>query len=178
MNKEEITKKFHALEESKSEFLEQMRQIPTHNWHQQPEDNSWSAVQVIEHLLSSEGGTLAYMMKKTSGGWESLEITGDEQKANSAKLNTRLSSDEKYAAPSILPPPANSMTAEEIEPKWATLRMKLRNFVDAIGPDHYDRLLFKQPAAGMLNISQTLDFLNLHLRHHIPQIERIAAATK
>jgi hypothetical protein len=41
--------------------------------------------------------------------------------------------------------------------------------------EFYDRLVFKQPVAGMITLEGTLDFLNAHLRHHFIQLERLRA---
>jgi hypothetical protein len=174
MHKEEVVKRLQALDQALTDFMAQMKNIPSHLWMTQPEEGSWSATQVTEHLLASERGTLGYMMKKSSGGWEILERTGEEQLTSSSKLNERLSSNERYSAPSILPQPENKMSAEEAERHWSEIRSKLRAFAESVDPVHYDRLVFRQPAAGMLNILQTLEFLTLHMRHHLPQIERIA----
>jgi hypothetical protein len=178
MHKEEVVKRLQALEQALTDYMNQMKSIPSHLWMTQPEEGSWSAIQVTEHLLASERGTLGYMMKKSSGGWESLERTGEEQLTNSTKLNERLNSSERYAAPSILPQPENKMSAEEAEQHWTEIRSKLKAFAESVDPAHYDKLVFRQPAAGMLNILQTLEFLTLHMRHHIPQIERIAQKIK
>lgn len=178
MNKETLEEKIETLEKSLREFFLHLNNIPGEKLHQQPAEDAWSAVQVVEHLLSSEGGTLGYMMKKSSGGWDALETTGAEQIENSSKLNSRLASNERFAAPAILPQPPNELKTDDVEVQWRSLRKKLYEFVRQIEPVHYDKLVFRQPAAGMLNILQTLEFLNLHLRHHIAQLERIALAVK
>jgi hypothetical protein len=178
MHKKDITEKAAAFETALQDFLEQIKKVPVNQWHQKPDDNSWSVIQVAEHIFASESGTLGYMMKKSSGGWDTLEITREEQNVNSSELNKRLTSGERYTAPAILPQPTNSTTPVEVEQNWKALRVKFNEFINGIDPMHYDKLVFRQPAAGMLNILQALDFLTMHLRHHLPQIERIAAAIK
>ncbi|MFM9004182.1 MAG: DinB family protein [Flavobacteriales bacterium] len=63
----------------------------------------WSIAQVLEHLLASEGGTLGYMKKKSSGGWDSLEVAAAEHNEKSAAIHARLESNERYKAPDVLP---------------------------------------------------------------------------
>lgn len=137
------------------------------------QNESWSAVQVIEHIIWSETGTLGYMKKKTSSGWEGLPLTGEEENIKSSMLNARLVSEERYKAPAILPDPEGKKTLPELVNEWNVLRDELVNFVNGLDENFYDRLVFKQPIAGPLNLFQTLEFLNHHLRHHIPQIKRI-----
>jgi hypothetical protein len=173
----DIEKHWHKLEEAKKTYLEKLSEIPSELLHTQPVD-SWSAIQVTEHLLFSETGTLGYMKKKSSGGWDALESTGQEQKANSDALNSRLISPEKYKAPSVLPEPANASSLDELTAQWDSVRHEMLTFVDGVSPEHYDKLVFRQPIAGMLNILQTLEFIGHHIHHHIPQLERIAKELK
>ena len=134
----------------------------------------WSIAQVVEHILSSETGTLGYMKKKSSGGWDVLEDAGDEHRESSAAINARLESNERYKAPDVLPEPTNALALGELYEKWNTLREELRSFVSQVQPEHFHKLVFRQPAAGMLTLLHALEFMDAHLRHHIPQIERIA----
>jgi hypothetical protein len=133
----------------------------------------WSIAQVVEHLLASETGTLGYMKKKSSGGWDALEDAGETHHASSAAINARLESNERYKAPDVLPEPSNTVALGELFEKWNALRTELVEFVSHIQPEHFHKLVFRQPAAGMLTVLHALDFMDAHLRHHLPQIERI-----
>jgi len=172
----ELAIKWDAFEKARHEFLEHLSGFDTSNFNKQPEDGGWSASQVLEHILSSETGTLGYMMKKSSSGWDGLEVTGQEQHNNSKALNERLSSDMRIAAPAVLPQPTNTFTQEQIIEQWQQLRNKFQDFLNSIEERHYDKLVFKQPVAGMLNVVQAIEFLTLHIHHHIPQLQRIQAA--
>jgi hypothetical protein len=162
---------------SKKKFLDILTSWPSEKIQQQPAQG-WSASQVIEHILTSETGTLGYMKKKSSSGWATLEIAGFEQEKNSQALNTRLASSERFRAPSVLPEPSNKFTLQQLETTWSALRNELEEFLSGIDPIHFDKLVFRQPAAGMLNITQTLEFLNNHIQHHIPQLNRIREELK
>jgi hypothetical protein len=141
-----------------------------------PPAGEWSIAQVVEHLLASETGTLGYMKKKSSGGWDALEDASDTHHASSAAINARLESNERYKAPDVLPEPTNTIALGELFEKWNALRAELLDFVSHIPPEHFHKLVFRQPAAGMLTVLHALDFMDAHLRHHLPQIERINSA--
>ena len=134
----------------------------------------WSLAQVVEHLLASEGGTLGYMKKKSSGGWDALEDAGSDHHASSAAINARLESNERYKAPDVLPEPSNAIALSDLIVKWNALRAELLDFVSTIQPEHFNKLVFRQPAAGMLNVLHALEFMDAHLRHHLPQVARIS----
>lgn len=133
----------------------------------------WSALQVMEHIMTAEGGTLAYMKKKTSGGWQVLETTGEENIRNSRAVNERLISPERYSAPATLPEPSGQHPYEGMKMFWAGQRADAEKFISTLAPEFYDRLVFRQPVAGLLNLYQTLEFMRYHLEHHLPQLERI-----
>jgi hypothetical protein len=48
--------------------------------------------------------------------------------------------------------------------------------LQTIEPAHFNKLVFRQPAAGMLSVLHALEFMDAHLRHHLPQIQRINQA--
>lgn len=168
----EIASRIQQLENSKR-LMEEAIASSAINPHTGPA-GAWSIAQVVEHILASETGTLGYMKKKSSGGWDSLEDAGDEHRASSAAINARLESNERYKAPDVLPEPSNALALGELFEKWNALRIELVEFVSHIQPEHFHKLVFRQPAAGMLTVLHALDFMDAHLRHHLPQIERIS----
>jgi hypothetical protein len=167
----EIETRINRLNASKR-TLEEAIASAHHDPHVGPA-GEWSIAQVVEHILASEAGTLGYMKKKSSGGWDLLEDAGDEHRASSAAINARLESDERYKAPDVLPEPTNTISLPTLFEKWNTLRAEMHAFVSQVPPAHFHKLVFRQPAAGMLTLLHTLEFMDAHLRHHLPQIERI-----
>jgi hypothetical protein len=135
--------------------------------------NEWSMAQVVEHLIASESGTLGYMKKKSASGWDSLEEASLEHHEKSKAINARLDSNERYKAPDVLPEPGNSTSIEELLQRWKSLREELYSFISTVDSAHFNKLVFRQPAAGMLTILHALEFMDAHLRHHLPQINRI-----
>jgi hypothetical protein len=167
----ELQSRWEQLEASKRE-MESAIHLATRDAHFQP-PGEWSMAQVIEHLLASEGGTLGYMKKKSSGGWELLEDATHEHHEKSRAINERLESNERYKAPDVLPEPGNAITMDELLNKWNELRDELYSFLNTINPEQFTKLVFRQPAAGMLTILHALEFMDAHIRHHLPQIARI-----
>jgi hypothetical protein len=162
-----------ALTQARLNFQKEFAHLSAEQCAKQPVDG-WSIGQVIQHIMFSEGGTLGYMKKKSSSGWETLDVTGEEQVQNGMALNTRLQTNERYKAPAVLPEPENNIPIADALANWDRLRSDLVDFLESIEEVHFNKLVFRQPAAGMLNVIQTLDFLTNHLNHHIPQVQRIA----
>lgn len=168
-----LESKFSELEQEKSRLLDLVKSVSSDKLQIKENEQAWSIIQVFQHILFSESGTLGYVMKKSSSGWHTLEVEGEIEKQNIHKLLTRLASNERYKAPDVLPDPTNDETIEEIQERWEVLRSKWRIFLDQVKEEDLNKLVFRQPAAGMITISATLDFLLSHLRHHEPQLERI-----
>lgn len=174
----QLESKFSDLENEKSRLLDLVKSISSEKLQVKENEHAWSIIQVFQHILYSESGTLGYVMKKSSGGWHTLEMEGELEKQNAHKLVTRLASNERYKAPDVLPDPPNDETIEQIQERWQVLRSKWRIFLDQVKEEDLNKLVFRQPAAGMITITATVDFLLNHLRHHEPQLERIMIALR
>ncbi len=167
---------FNKLEITTEDFFARIEGWTDSQLAQRPANDEWSANQVIEHLLIAEGGTLGYMKKKTSGGWDTLEEHNMESAAAGKALVSRLSGESKLKAPSVLPEPTNQINNDELKVRWKELRIELDIFLREIKPEYYNKLLFRQPAAGMLNIQDTMRFMIAHVHHHSSQLDRIKAS--
>ena len=167
----ELQSRLIKLENSTKQFTKTIAEANCDVYKSAPHE--WSIAQVVEHLLASEGGTLGYMKKKSSGGWNTLEDAGDEHRVAGASIKARLESNERYKAPEVLPEPTNTIELEKLLSKWNMVREELRTFISNIQPEHLNKLVFRQPAAGMLTTLQALEFMDAHIRHHIPQLEKI-----
>jgi|GEM_PF-3072633 len=171
-----LLEQFSQLEETTNEFLSHISDWSDEQLSQKEDKNNWSANQVIEHLISSETGTLVYMKKKSSSGWDVLEDATDETRAAGQALTARLSTNMRIVAPSVLPEPTNDLSHAQLRTQWSALRTELKSFIDNIKPEHYKKLVFKQPSIGMIHIIATMQFLDAHVRHHIHQLERIKSS--
>jgi hypothetical protein len=135
--------------------------------------DNWSPNQVMEHLLIAETGTLGYMLKKTSGGWDELPEVNNSENPGAVELVNRLNTDVRIKAPEILPEPTNAMSKDVMLSKWKQLRTELELFLNSISVHHLNKMVFRQPSAGPMNIVQTLEFMEAHIGHHLHQITRI-----
>jgi uncharacterized damage-inducible protein DinB len=168
----ELLAHWDELVKAKEEFLGALQGLTEEQIKAQPAEG-WSAGQVLEHVLGAEMGTLGYMKKKCSSGWDVLETAQDEHHNNSKAINTRLSTEERYKAPAVLTEPSNAYSLAQMTAQWNMIRNDMHEFLKAIQPEHYNKLVFKQPVAGMLNVAQAVSFMYSHLRHHVPQITRL-----
>ena len=168
-----VQKHFDKLEELRIRILDDTRGLRPEQLLFRPEPEAWCILEVFDHLITAEGNGLKYMLKKIQG-MDTIgksDITAD---IRAAILNFTLKLPIKFKAP-----PAAQIQRreyydfEEITKEWADLREQYREFLDHFDIAASEKLIFKHPIAGRLNIIQALDFQYEHAHHHEGQIERI-----
>lgn len=140
-----------------------------------PAPGKWCMLQVAQHVMASEAGTLRFFNKyppiKTGLAGHISGII------RSLGLTIALKLPLKYKAPKV--PDLNPETAipwEETEPEWVKIRAALDNYFNNFPAEKTAFIVFKHPVGGKFNISQTLDFLLEHINHHLLQLQRIQQA--
>lgn len=136
-----------------------------------PTSERWSVNQILIHLLTSEQMTLAYLKKKSLG----VDQVRDSGPIESLKILLLILSQRlpmKFKAPGVLVAhtPATVPLAI-LAPQWETLRREMQDFLETIRDEHLNRLIYKHPVAGRLDVIQCLSFMREHFRHHLSQIK-------
>jgi|AntRauTorcE11897_2_1112592.scaffolds.fasta_scaffold35355_1 uncharacterized damage-inducible protein DinB len=169
----DIENQLDALEKSKNDMLSFLSQWSEEELNQKSEDNSWSALQVVEHVMGSEKGTLGYMKKKTQAAPEDLPEATEENRLASIQLNEVLKSTKRYKKPDAVPDPEGNFSFDQYSSEWNKLHLAYRDFFENLDNDYLDRQIFRHPFSGMLSVRQTIDFLINHITHHKHQLQRI-----
>lgn len=175
MKTEEMKKAWIIWEFAKERMLDELEYWDVTKLTEAPE-GQWNSLQVLEHVMLSEKGCLEYMLKKTASGHEALDIMGEEQIKNSATLNEKLASDQKWKAPDAMPDPSGDASLSEMIVAWDELHSKYEKFLRQLDEAFYDRLVFRHPYAGPLSLEQTFEFLTEHINHHMHQLKRLKAS--
>jgi len=167
-----VEKEVASLEKYHQELLDEIDTLTEEQLIFKPDANSWSIIEVLEHMYLTEKGTFLYIKKQTKRADE-LKKAGLKSKFNSFVLNRALASTHKYKVPVKQALPTAELNLEELKEKWDSLRELGKKALDMIDVNLANKLIFKHPVAGMLNIIQTLRFLEAHFNHHLKQIARI-----
>jgi hypothetical protein len=165
---------FERLEGERISLLTTLATVSEKTLSSSPASGKWSVNQILIHLLTSEKLTLAYLRKKSlgidqlknSGPWEWIRI-------NILKWSQRLPV-LKYKAPKyVLSNTPDALPLEELERRWTSVRMELRQFLDTVKDSDVRKLIYKHPVAGRFDVVQCLMFMREHYHHHLPQIKRL-----
>ncbi len=135
----------------------------------------WNMLQVMEHLLISEQGTLEYLRRKTQAPFSEIPVADHVSAEQSRQLNDALLSQNRWQAPPVMPLPTGTQSFENMLIYWEGLREEWSQFLFELQPAYFDRQVFNHPLSGRLNLYQTLEFTTNHILHHIHQLRRIAA---
>ncbi|MBS1658374.1 MAG: DinB family protein [Bacteroidetes bacterium] len=177
MSKSSVLQQFEKLELSKRQILSQISSLDPSVLHYRPAYKKWSIVQILFHLNSSESISLKYMQKKSQGGTsvpKSTPVNALRSFILTAALRTL-----KWKRPAVLPEPPDQPDLNEVLQSWNETRRQLKQLLQNLPDDMMNRNIFRHPAAGRMNISHALTFMQEHTDHHLKQIrERISPAKK
>lgn len=166
---DELNTRFEDLERRRRALLQEFAGRSPEQLAFRPTAESWSMLQVAQHLCIVEGAFL-----------QAAERTGPLAKPS---LRHRLQRPVlwlvfalglRVRAPTrrVLPEPEPELA--EIETRWQETRQHLHAFLAGIEPDQKEVPRFLHPVAGPLTPTGLLDFLSDHFEHHRRQLRRIA----
>ncbi len=168
-----VEKQFKSIEEQRKNLLDEIAKLSHTQQNFKPSSESWSILQVVNHLLYAETNVVKYMLKKMQG-IATVEKAGVQAKLRSVMLNTFLKSPLKFKAPkAAMPVQEEVYIYENLRKQWNETRAEFAKILDQLNPADAKKLLFKHPLSGKFNIYQTMSFMQEHIAHHIRQIERI-----
>ena len=158
-----------ALDGARADLLAAVRAASPAQRVFRPARDSWSMVDVVEHLVLAEEGALLSLVKGPRPG---ARVTVRNRVAV-VLIRLSLSAGFRVRVPASRLLPQGGLSLEELERRWATVAATLRERV--AGLEHADRHAprFRHPIAGWLPLASGFAFLVTHLTHHRRQIDRI-----
>ncbi|MBF9143961.1 DinB family protein [Hymenobacter properus] len=146
-----------------------------------PAPGSWSAKQVVHHLLFIEGNIIQYIQKKLQAE-EALPNVGllTRLRAQAVRFLLRLPGF-KVKAPrgvATLTDAGNLPALPELRDTWDASRRQLERLLNEFPSRQLNRAIFPHPRSGRINIYQVMEFLLDHLLHHQQQMDRITKALR
>lgn len=165
---------FDQLEDDRIKLLNKLSKLPVEKLDNKSDSRHWSINQILVHLLTSEQLTLTYLKKKSLGIDQLANARPIESvKMTLLKISQRLPMI-KFKAPNVLVENTpNVVPLPELIDRWNLSRLDLKNFLETIEDKNLHKLIYKHPIAGRFDVVQCLTFLREHLRHHLPQINRL-----
>ncbi len=167
-----VQNRWKNLQKEQQELLEKLSKHSNEQLNKKPADGGWSPMEVIQHLVIAETGTLKYIQKKLSFD-PKLEKTGFIQTMKYLLFVVFFRSPIKIKAPvkAIAEfPDFADFTATTNE--WNEARVEFENWLQKAPDTLWDKQVFKHPLMGRISINHTVAFFYEHQRRHIKQILR------
>ncbi|WKV11169.1 DinB family protein [Marivirga harenae] len=170
-----IQKHWQRMEEGKAYYDALLQVFSPEQLNFHPEVGSWSMLDVMQHLYTSEHISLQFMQNFDFN--RKNEKVGLKAAVKTMMLVNRLNSRKKYQAPKILGEKKESLNISEdphqFSHQWDKIRSDMFTFLTDFDKEKIGHFIFSHPAVGKLNILQTMQFFVAHMKHHQYQIETI-----
>ena len=162
---------FYELERERAELIAELGEWPSGRLGFRPVAGAWSAVEVLDHVVRAEAGTI----EDVRAGLRNPHALGDERRPGIAALDRALRSDQSFKVPAgaemILPD--TQTTLAEVAGRWEAARADLRGVLEGLGPEDVRCGVFHHPFAGWMTVGDVLNHFSGHLYHHQFQLERL-----
>lgn len=155
------------LDQNTEALLAKIGEIADEHFHKNPDAETWSPAQVLEHLYRSEFG-----LTKLFAGETRKDPDRDTEQVIQNMRVRMLENDKKMEARGIILPGNEHKSKEELTSNFRSLREKI-----AIMADQYDDkevcTAFKHPIYGYMTREEWVHFNIFHTKRHMGQIDRI-----
>jgi hypothetical protein len=141
------------------------------HWRAQP--TTWSAVDVLEHLVLAEHvvlGDLSCVAARLDHPARRLD------RVRRFLVWLLLRAGVRVQVPAVAMQPTGAASVDALCQQWAIQHQALRHAVAALAPAGLERRLFRHPIAGPLTMLHALRLLSAHLGTHLRQLQRLRAA--
>ena len=168
-----LSRHFTAIEQQRSALVTALRGHDPAALAFKPATESWSVVEVVEHLVIAEELSLKALEKPVPADRGSaLRSTFRINliRASFRHLSVRVK------APSARLMPTGTASLAELLERWDTARARLSGVLEPMTPESSRDRRWRHPLAGWLTTEQWLGFIHSHVAHHQKQMGRIWSA--
>jgi hypothetical protein len=173
----DLEKEFSALEARREDLMTRLGELDDRALAFKPPGDSWSLLQVADHVLRSEAVSLEYMRKKLPHVGPSSR-SGLRSKWAFPLLRVVLSLPLRLKMPASIRDslgPGEHIDLDELGERWVVLRSRLRDLLEGMPAELMKAPLFRHPIAGSMDLVRALRFLEAHFDHHLRQVDRLCS---
>ncbi len=168
-----VKNQLHKIDQKLGALLKDLQHYSDAKLNEQPDEKSWSVLQVMQHLMKVESLAHQYIEKKLSYN-PSLQKAGILANFRSALLNFYLASPVKAKAPKTVSGAilSTETTFWEVAKQWKHQRKQLGAYLESLPPEVFEKEVYKHPLTGRLKLGGMLSFFEKHFDRHYKQIQR------
>jgi len=170
--KKQTQKMVKELEEQREEILRLYQELKPSQRAFSPAPHKWNLLQVLRHLVTAEIQSVAYINKKLKSR-SGIPEAGIGSYLRNLLLKTALKLPFRFEAPKIAEVKDKHPDFETMISEWDTVRKEIQKLIEQSDEATLARALYRHPKAGMLNMKQFMEFIEVHIAHHQKQMKRI-----
>jgi DinB superfamily len=169
------SRSFAELEAQRTETLAELVDWSPQRVSFRPAPGSWSAIEVLDHVVKTETGTIADLRT----GLRNAHLLGTEDRPGVAALDRALRSEQFFQVPPGAEDiyPDKQTTLPQVAIRWERTRVELGRMVQELAPEDVRCGLFCHPFAGWMTFAEVLDHFSAHLCHHRFQLARLRVSS-
>ncbi len=168
---EQIKKRYEAYTDNRKALMQRIAAMTPEVVVLRPGDGQWSIAEVAQHLALVEEKMFA-MAEDNFSSDEKKKAPGLKQAVKIKLMFLFLKTRVRVKAPTKAVIPDKEVRVSDSQKIWEELDTKWPAMLESMSMDQAKRSIVKHPIAGWMNLLQLLEFLSVHLDHHLPQVER------
>jgi len=165
----ELTERLTILDRKREAFLTAVRASTHVQQTFRPGSDSWSMLDVTEHLVLAEEKSLLGMLKGPPPGMSVTPLARIRMKMVRLVMATEL----KVKVPVARVIPTGSVALPVLESRWLEARRGLEEFLVSIDATAANAPRFRHPIGGWVTAWDGVAFFAGHIDHHARQLRRI-----
>jgi len=162
--------RYNALEAKRQVVFELLYSLNVDQITYQGGPGHWSILMVLEHMVIAEEMVLADIQRAGTAGPAGSAPKSPEAFSMVIKV---LEKDIPVEVPLPEMEPSGGVSLDDLIIRWENARSGLRRVFDRVPPETLAVPMGRHPVAGPMDARETLEYLAVHLDHHLRQIRRI-----
>lgn len=167
-----LEKSFQNLASAQQEFRQELAPFTGERVRFKPNGTEWSAVQVLRHVVDTEKRVLASVRVKLKSATTADKV-GIISQVKFALMLYAMKSNRRFKMPKELSEPTEEKSIDELKQEWADYRDKWKSYLEGVKEEKLPMVALVHPVFGAMSLTQSLDFISAHARHHMHQLKRI-----
>jgi uncharacterized damage-inducible protein DinB len=165
---------FEVFEAELNELFGLLQRYSEEELNHRPNVKTWSAMQIVQHLMLAERSSFLQIKKKLATNREQYKKASKTSKLRAIVLATSLKQPIKLPAPAIHTKDiVDFLTLAAAQQQWLLHRNELYHFLAALSEEDLEREVFKHPVIGIMDVWGMLDYFEAHFLRHAKQINKI-----
>ncbi len=158
-----------TIENQKSQLLERVAALPAAQLHHRPTDDSWSILEIVEHMILAEDHVFRGMPTPAS-------LPHRKRTPGNYLFYLMVLGILRFKIPVSVPArdmrPAGKLDLDTLVKRWHANHTWLRAYIAQQDDEGLKKAVFTHPASGPMSTRQMFAMMEAHMDRHVEQINK------